>query len=252
MDPVNKPEDDGKIHIQRLNPDQFDLVLGEHPSKQKIVQPAKSGSLGRTLIILAALGIGAYALNSQTHASKPVTSTVSALPTPVEPNESLTAIAAPAPSKKTVTVTQAPIVVVSEPELDSQPEPSASAAPAKPAQGMVSAAYMADFKHDLARSTTPQRRVKTEIATAEIHEWDGRNRYRAQWRIFNNHIEGDSVCFNFPAAAIEHRECRKAAQVFFKEECREWTKRSDNDREEQSKLTQVRYCQAAGSFNPAG
>ncbi|WP_397450928.1 hypothetical protein [Pseudomonas sp. NA-150] len=255
MDHMKKPDDEGLTHIQRLSPDQFDVVLGAHPSKQKVPQPAKSGSFGRTLVVLTALGIGAYALIPQFHTSKPAVVATNAQPATDVPSETVAVVAPvsePTPVAKPVAPTVEPIVVVSEPELDSEPEPAATPRPAKPAQGMVSAAYMADFKHDLAHSATPQRRVKTEIATAEIHEWDGRNRYRAQWRIFNNHIEGDSVCFNFPAASIEHRECRKAAQVFFKEECREWSKRSESDREEQSKLTQTRYCEAAGSFNPAG
>ena len=119
-------------------------------------------------------------------------------------------------------------------------------------QSMVSPSDLADYKSDLQHNSAPERKVNVDIATAAIREWDGRNRYQAQWKIYNNHIEGDSVCFNFPNASVEHRECRKAAQVYFKEQCREWKKRADSDRQEQSKATEQRYCGAASSFNPAG
>lgn len=243
---LKKPEDDGLTHIQRLSPDQFDVVLGSHPSKDKVARPTGSGGYGGKLLLLAVLGIGGYFLAGQLHASKPPVSPIVQQPVAVDVDE---------PVAETVPVVKTKAVAAPEPVLSIVDEPPPAlqrAVQAAPAQGMVSAAYMADFKHDLQHSGSVQRSVRTEITTATIREWDGRNRYRAQWRSYNNHIEGNSVCFNFPGESIEHRECRKAAQVFFKEECREWTKRSDNDREEQSKMTQTRYCEAAGSFNPAG
>lgn len=246
---LKKPEDDGLTHIQRLSPDQFDVVLGSHPSKGKVVHPAGSGSYGGKLLLLAVLGIGGYFLATQLHASKPSVSPVAVQPVAVEMDEPVAEAAAPVLKHKAVAAPE-PVLSVAD-EQPPAPAPQ-RVAPSAPAQGMVSAAYMADFKHDLQHSGIAQKSVRVDIATATIREWDGRNRYRAQWRIYNNHIEGNSVCFNFPGESVEHRECRKAAQVFFKEECREWTKRSDNDREEQSKMTQTRYCEAAGSFNPAG
>jgi hypothetical protein len=246
---LKKPEDDGLTHIQRLSPDQFDVVLGSHPSKGKVVRPTGSGAYGGKLFLLAVLGIGGYFLATQLHASKPAVSPVAVQPVAVDIDEPVADAAAPVLKHKAVAAPEPVLSVADEQPPAPAPQRVAQAAPA---QGMVSAAYMADFKHDLQHSGIAQKSVRVEIATATIREWDGRNRYRAQWRIYNNHIEGNSVCFNFPGESVEHRECRKAAQVFFKEECREWTKRSDNDREEQSKMTQTRYCEAAGSFNPAG
>ncbi|MDB5979412.1 MAG: hypothetical protein JWQ69_427 [Pseudomonas sp.] len=246
---LKKPEDDGLTHIQRLSPDQFDVVLGSHPSKSKVVHPPASGSYGGKILFLAVLGIGGYFLATQLHASKPAVSPVAVQPAAVEADEPVAESTAPLLKHKSVA---APEPVLSVADGEPAPLPTQHVAQTAPAQGMVSAAYMADFKHDLQHSSTAQKSVRVDIATATIREWDGRNRYRAQWRIYNNHIEGNSVCFNFPGESVEHRECRKAAQVFFKEECREWTKRSDSDREEKSKMTQTRYCEAAGSFNPAG
>jgi len=62
MDNSKQPDDSGLTHIQRLNPEQFDIVLGAHPGKLKATRPPASGSLGRTLIWLTALVIGAYAV----------------------------------------------------------------------------------------------------------------------------------------------------------------------------------------------
>jgi hypothetical protein len=245
---LKKPDDDGFTQIKRLSPDQFDLVLGSHPSKSKVVQPAKTGSYGGKIALVALLGIGGYVIASQLHAAKPAAIPVIAQPVAVAATEAVQDTPAPELKHKTAMAPEPALVVDDEPPV-SVPEPAKQA---QPAQGMVSAAYMAGFKSDLKHDTATQRKIPVEITTATIREWDGRNRYRAQWRSYNNHIEGNSVCANFPGESIEHRECRKAAQVFFKEECREWTKRSDSDREEQSRLTQTRYCEAAGNFNPAG
>ncbi|MDB6142817.1 MAG: hypothetical protein JWP80_1861 [Pseudomonas sp.] len=245
---LKKPDDEGFTHIKRLSPDQFDVVLGSHPSKGKVVQPAKTGSFGGKIVLLALLGIGGYVIASQLHPVKPAVIPVIAQPVDLVASEPVEEAIAPELKHKAV-VTLEPVLAVDDEPPVLAPEPVKQT---QPAQGMVSAAYMAGFKSDLKHGTATQRKVQVDIATATIREWDGRNRYQAKWRIYNNHIEGDSVCFNFPGESVEHRECRKAAQVFFKEECREWTKRSDSDREEQSKLTQTRYCEAAGSFNPAG
>ncbi len=66
-------------------------------------------------------------------------------------------------------------------------------AQAEPATGMVSADYMADFKANASRNSTRSSRPYS-LATASIREADGRNRYRAQWRVYGNTIDGDSVC----------------------------------------------------------
>ncbi|MFH7422844.1 hypothetical protein RA276_30205, partial [Pseudomonas syringae pv. tagetis] len=66
-------------------------------------------------------------------------------------------------------------------------------AQAEPATGMVSADYKADFKNNAARNAArPSRHYS--VATASIREWDGRNRNPAQWRVYANTIDRDSVC----------------------------------------------------------
>ncbi|MEB0040319.1 MULTISPECIES: hypothetical protein [unclassified Pseudomonas] len=247
MEDQKRPEDDGLTHIQRLNPEQFDIVLGSPLGKRKVVRPASAGSRGRNLIILAVLGLAAYALATLFHTNKPTKSVVIAEPEPAE-------TMAPLEDAVPVAVVKSAAEPRPTPMNEAHPTPAPIERPntTLPAQGMVSQSYMAGFRADLQHNNAPQRTVKVEIVTANLREWDGRNRYRSQWKVYNNHIEDDSVCFNFPGATVEHRECRKAAQVFFKEQCREWTKRSDSDREAQSKATQQRYCGAAGTFNPAG
>ncbi|MDB6049273.1 MAG: hypothetical protein JWR17_2019 [Pseudomonas sp.] len=249
MNDQKQPDDDGLIHIQRLIPDQFDVVLGSHPGKQKPVRPPSSSSFGRKVIFVAALGFGAYLLAGLLHTGKPIEKLVIAPPALVEPVVAAVESVTPMEIRKPV-APALPQIVIEEPAP--APTPVQRTSTSSGFQSMVSPSYMADYKSDLQRGTTPQRKVKVDIVTVSIREWDGRNRYQAQWRIYNNHIEDDSVCFNFPNASVEHRECRKAAQVFFKEQCQEWTKRADSDRLEQSKATEQRYCGAAGSFNPAG
>ncbi|AZG88872.1 hypothetical protein N032_26225 [Pseudomonas syringae pv. pisi str. PP1] len=122
-------------------------------------------------------------------------------------------------------------------------------AQAEPATGMVSADYMADFKANASRNSTRSSRPYS-VATASIREADGRNRYRAQWRVYGNTIDGDSVCENFAIRSFERRECRKAAAVNFREECREWTKRAARNRDEDSKNAQQRYCEVTANFSP--
>jgi len=129
--------------------------------------------------------------------------------------------------------------------------PTVIKAPPPKAQGLVSASYLAEYKADL-KAPEATRTRKGEVATIAIREWDGRNRYEAKWRIFNNIIDNATVCENFPSASTEHRECRKAAEVFFKEQCAEWVKRSNRDKDEQSKGMQQRYCTATQTYSPAG
>lgn len=250
MNDPKRPDEDGFTHIKRLSPDQFDVVLGTHPSKQKTVRSGSStGSFGRTAILVVALGIGAYALMSLFHTAKSAEQAVNTPPVQVQPV--LVAAEAPPPVQIPQPVAAPLPDYVTPDATTSAPAAAQRTSQSSGFQSMVSPSYLAEYKAAL-HSDVPQRKVKVDIATASIREWDGRNRYQAQWKIFNNRIENDSVCFNFANASVEHRECRKAAQVFFKEQCREWTRRSDSDRLDQSKATEQRYCGAAGSFNPAG
>jgi hypothetical protein len=242
---MKQPDDDGLTRIQRLSPEHFDVVLGAHPGKRKAADTPAPRSFARLAVFLTVLGTIAYLLTTHFHTRKPTVTTPLA---PAVFSEPIAVTVAPAQAQPSVA--PEPTLGIVSPRPAPPPPQHSSQAPAP--QGMVSANYLADFKSDSQHSNTPQQKSRAVIVTASIREWDGRNRYRAQWRLFNNLIEGNSVCFNFPSTSIEHRECRKAAQVFFKEECREWTKRWNNDREEQSKSTEQRYCEAAKSFNPAG
>jgi hypothetical protein len=118
----------------------------------------------------------------------------------------------------------------------------------EPAKGMVSPGYMASFKSELARSGS-EKPVKTySTASVSFRAVDSRSRYTAHFKIFNNRIDNASVCMNFNKGSAENRECRRAAVIFFKEACQDWSKRAARDRDEQTRLTQERYCEANGTF----
>jgi len=246
MEPTQQPEDDGLIRFQRLTPDQFDVVLGSHPSKAKIVRPPASRSYKLMFVYLALFAVGVYALTLQLHKRRSETEITAAQPTPVVESEPAPAEAVVEPVEPTDTST-APRIV-----LPVIPAPAPSAAPPTPAQGMVSASYMAAFKAENTRADAQRRGQPFEVTTASLREWDGRNHYQAQWRVVSNHIEERSVCANFPGGSIENRECRKAAQVYFKESCTDWTKRANRDHDENGKTMMQRYCEAAQGFDPAG
>ena len=54
MDSKKLPDDDGVIHIQRLNPGQVDVVLGSHPRRKPLPPERKSRPV---TVILACLGV---------------------------------------------------------------------------------------------------------------------------------------------------------------------------------------------------
>lgn len=107
------------------------------------------------------------------------------------------------------------------------------------AQGMVSAAYMAQFKAGQQRVA---RQHEQFSETHLVQQWDGKAWYTAQWRVLDNQIDSTSVCANLRRGSIEFRECRKGAKVWFRNECR----RGGDDASHQ------RYCSAASGFNPMG
>ncbi|WP_342245284.1 hypothetical protein [Pseudomonas sp. OTU5201] len=103
----------------------------------------------------------------------------------------------------------------------------------------------------------PTQQTTTRSRTIEKHgewidKWSGGARYYATWTIVNNYIDGGSVCGNHKRGSIDYRECRKGAKQFFKDECRVWGERSQNDREPRSDRMKQRYCSAASSFSPMG
>lgn len=85
-----------------------------------------------------------------------------------------------------------------------------------------------------------------------IDKWSGGARYFAEWEIFNNYIDGTSVCANHRRGSIDYRECRKGAKQFFKKQCQAWGERYQSDRKDWSYRMKQRYCSAGSNFNPMG
>ncbi|MCV4286223.1 hypothetical protein [Pseudomonas capsici] len=279
MDSTKPQDDDGIIRIQRLVPGQVDVVLGSHPGK-RTVRPRKSSR--RYLLAFLCLGIFAVlavGLASRANPPKPVPLVTlqqpepepEAEPEPAEepPVQVASELARPAlrvepyivPTPVAATQEQAPAAqpldncikdgnVIDESVLNCRFGQTSRPTQAAPATGMVSASYMADFKSDASRKAPARQQKPHTVATVSIREWDGNGRYRAQWRLYENRIDGDSVCENFLNRSVERRECRLSAQVYFKEECREWNKRAARDRNEESKSTAQRYCEASTTFTP--
>ena len=123
-----------------------------------------------------------------------------------------------------------------------------------PSSGMVSAHYLAQYQADQAnRSNAPARRsASAEVTRVSIRSWDGDKTYPAEWHALDNRIDSRSVCINHRRGSIDYRECRKAAKVHFREQCRGWEKRWERDRQEWSKQMEQRYCSAANGFSPMG
>ena len=85
-----------------------------------------------------------------------------------------------------------------------------------------------------------------------VDKWSGGAQYFAKWTAINNYIDGTTVCANHKRGSIDYRECRKGAKQHFKEQCRVWDDRWENDRSPHSDRMKQRYCVAASSFNPMG
>lgn len=260
--------DEGVTHFQRLDPGRVDVVLGSHRSR---VPPRKrSGSKAVWVAGLTLLGLFAYITAGHLRAPAPTTAPlpdITQAPTATEAGEAPAPIAAAvAPVRVSVATTPraTPQPVPAKPQsldnclgdgtaIDAEvakcrfgTEPK-SAPAAGLSQGMVSSRYMAQYKAEQARPVSYSGKPY-EVATVEIREWKGRNRYRAQWKIVDNEIDNDSVCANFPGNSIEHRECRLAAVVYFKEACQEWSKRAGHENDQQTLAAKQRYCLATKTF----
>lgn len=256
MHPTDQEDDDGVIRFKRLHPEHFDVVLGSHPTKQKVLRPAPPRSYSLWILVLMLVGMLGYMTvnRNSSHPIPPIDPLPAAEPIPTEtaeppeapvapvqahPDPTARFVPAPAPQVVVVVQTQAPAVA-----------PARVSPPVPKAQGLVSASYLAGYQANLNAPEVRQTR-QYEIATISIREWDGHDRYQAKWRIFNNVIDNASVCGNFLANSTERRECRKSAEVFFKEQCGEWGKRWDRDQDEKSKGMQVRYCTAMKTYSAA-
>ncbi|NBB09001.1 hypothetical protein [Pseudomonas sp. SLFW] len=269
MQPTLPPEDDGQIVMQRLTPDQFDVVLGSHPAKRKLPPAKHTWPLSSVLICLALVMAILYLVAQMFHTQKPAPMPVATLP-------AADVIEAPEPEAQTPEIRTTEQVVYVAPKLDTtQPatskplddcmkqgnvidrdvincrfgdiQPTDYNAP-RP-QGMVSDRYMAQYKATAAKPQAETGR-RYEVAGVLIREVDGRNRYEARYRIYNNHVENNSVCMNFKADSVEYRECRRAAAPYFKDMCSDWTKRAAKDRDEKNKLAQEQFCEAANTYRP--
>jgi hypothetical protein len=270
---MQNPDDEGVTHIQRLKADEFDIVLGASPPKRALKPAPRSRNYAPLIACLAVLGLVGYMYASRVHPPAAAVPEVTAAGLPAQETAPADMDDSPAPQPPatpayvlppvTTTPAQPQNVAAVRPQplsnclkdgttmddnvakcrFGEMPKPEV----APGAQGMVSARYMAQYKAEQARPVRNSQ-VAYSIATVEIREWKGRNRYRAQWHIVDNQIDNDSVCGNFPSSSVEHRECRRAAEVYFKEACQEWSKRADNEGDEQTKATQARYCQANKSF----
>jgi hypothetical protein len=270
MQPTQPPKDDGQTVIQRLAPDQFDVVLGSHPGKRNVPQTKRPVPLGTLLIgaalLLAIVYLFTQVLQTRKVAEAPVSPPLT-LQTPREPET-----VAPEPAIRT---TEQVVYVAPRLEAASQPSTSkplddclkegnvidrdvincrfgdgqATDYNAPRPQGMVSDRYMAQYKSTAARPKAETTR-QYEVAGVLIREVDGRNRYEARYRIYNHHVENSSVCMNFKSDSVEYRECRRAAEPYFKDMCSDWTKRAAKDKDEKNKLAQEQFCEAARTYRP--
>ncbi len=268
MQSTPQPEDDGLI-MQRLAPDQFDVVLGSHPARRTVPSGKSNWPLSSLLICLALLIAIIFLIAQMFRTPKPAATVIPAPPIPEVVSE-------PEPTQPVAQVRNVEQVVYIAPKAD-----AAQAASARPLdtclkegnvidqdvincrfgeaqtadykaprpQGMVSERYLANYKTVAAKpKTEPARRY--EVAGVFIREIDGRNRYEARYRIYNNHVEVSSVCMNFLADSVEHRECRRAAAPYFKDMCSDWSKRVAKDKSDKNKLAQEQYCEAARTYQP--
>ena len=119
---------------------------------------------------------------------------------------------------------------------------------------MVSEQYLAQYKTKQTNRSNASTRpsANRDIDAQWIKGWDGGTTYLAEWHSLNNRIDSSSVCANQRRGSIDYRECRKAAKVHFREQCRAWEKRWAQDRLELSKQMEQRYCSAANGFSPMG
>ncbi|HEY0285748.1 MAG TPA: hypothetical protein VGC62_01820 [Pseudomonas sp.] len=271
MQSSQQPEDDGLIVMQRLKPDQIDVVLGSHPGKRAAVHSKSGWSLTRVVIFLILLGVGGYLLAQLFHSPRSVAKPTT-LESSIMPATDDTTPTAPAPEVIRTTeqvVYIAPKLEVAAPTAKSLDHclkdgnvidqdvvncrfgeaPRTDSTSSRP-QGMVSDRYMADYKSAADKTKTEPRGKQYQVAGVFIRGIDDRNRYEARYRIYNNHIETSSVCMNFASDSVEYRECRRAAVPFFKDTCSDWTKRFAKDRDDKSKLAQEQYCEAARAYQP--
>lgn len=271
MQSSQQPEDDGLVLTRRLKRDQIDVILGSHPGKRAVVRKKSSGSLLTIVIFLMLVGACTYLVAQLFHTGRAVAQPAAKAPEVSQPVVEMPAVAAPvdpirtseqvvyvAPKVETVPPTTKPLDhclkdgnVIDQEVIncrfgEGQRPPSTVSRP----QGMVSDRYLAEYKSGSDRAKAEQRDRPYKVAGVFIRGINDRNRYEARYRIYDNHIQTSSVCFNFSTDSVEYRECRRAAVPFFKDSCSDWTKRVAKDRSEQNRMAQEQYCEAASSYQP--
>ncbi len=269
MHSVQPPEDDGLTVIKRLAPDQFDVVLGSHPAKRKVLRAKSSWPFSSLFICLALVSGIVYLMVQMFHTPKPARFSTEPTPT-VELSEEPASLTPTVDIRNTEQVVYiAPRLATAQPAAsrplddcmkegnvidrdvincrfgDAQPTDYKAPRP----QGMVSDSYMAEYKSTAIKPKAGSGR-HYEVAGVFIREIDGRNRYEARYRIYNNHIENSSVCMNFKTDSVEYRECRRAAAPYFEDICSDWTKRAAKDKNEKNKLAKQQYCETAQTYTP--
>jgi hypothetical protein len=272
-----KKSEDGIVGIQ-MTPGKVDIVLGAHPRSQKKAARRNKGRGYSSLAVMVALAaIGIYLLLPRTQAEQTEVAPKVTGPTAMTGEDYQRAlIETPEPEAPRLTVQPHVRPDYAGPNVVRRGLPAPESQPLDEcmkdgnvidenviscrfgqvprstermeSKGMVSPGYMAGFKSDIARNTGERSTKSYSVASVSIRAVDSRSRYRADFRIANNRIDNGSVCMNFAKASVENRECRRAAVVFFKESCLEWSKRAAKDRDEQSKLTRERYCEANRTF----
>jgi hypothetical protein len=235
---------DNGVHIQRLDPAHIDVVLGSARTVRSS-DPERQGRSTVWLWVLVAVAVAGWALAGGNDRDKAPQAT---LPPPAPAPEPVTVVNT---AVATRVVNQATVVIINAPTkaVPRQVEAAEPAPASAPPQGMVSAQYLAQFKAGGNRPGASAERP-FQVATVTIREWDGPNRYVAKWRIEDNVIDQGSVCFNFPGDSIQHRECRRAAQQYFREQCKDWTRRAEKARDKETREARVQYCEVAQGFAP--
>jgi len=242
------PNDNGVTHFQRLDPTQIDVVLGSARTPRQ-APPARKGASGMWWAALAVVAVVGWALHGNDDPPSAPPEAAASAPPPNATAAQSRPLAVVNTAVATRVVNQVVIINAPAKSAPAQAAPAQEPAPTPAPQGMVSAQYLAQFKAGGSRADTTAQRPY-QIATVTIREWDGPNRYVAKWRIEDSVINQGSVCFNFPADSIEHRECRRAAQQYFKVQCKDWTRRAEKTRDKETREAKAQYCAVAGEFAP--
>ena len=117
---------------------------------------------------------------------------------------------------------------------------------AQPGKGLVSAAYLEQYRAERAARPVGERRAHHNGTENQlIPGWDGRGTYRATWDLLDNEVDASSVCRNHRQGSIDYRECRKAAKQWFKQQCHAAEGRGNSN-----DAARKRYCSAAALLNP--